>query len=163
MAAALLAVVHAVRRYRPWRGPEIAALYLLVAAQSGAFNLSGYYRFSEEMRLMSREWDVMDVFERLGDGYDYYLYTGPFLLADAPVLRLFSSGTRAVSVFNETDLPDRLPRDAAFVLSPEFRSMGVVLTERWPGIERDVVDQEGVRQMIVYRCTERNGCRQGHT
>lgn len=163
MAACLVAAVDWLRRHRPLRGAEIAAVYLLVIAQSGAFNLSGYYRFNEEMRLMSREWDVLAVFDHLGDDYDYYLFTGPFLLADAPVLRLFSAGTRAVSGFSETDLPDRLPRDSAFVLLPEFRRMGVMITERWPGVEREVFEEEGVRQMIVYRCSIENGCREGRT
>lgn len=160
-AVFLLAAVRRLRPLRPLRHAEVAAVFFLVALQSGAFNLVGYYRFNRDMGKVTREWDVLRVFDRIGDDYDYYLYTGPFLLADAPVFRLFSSGTRAVSAFTGTDLPELLTRDSVFVLTPEFRRVGVEISERFPGAEREVFDEAGVRQVIVYRCSRANGCRRG--
>jgi hypothetical protein len=147
------------RRGYAMRQAEVAAAFLLLVAQAGAASVVGYYQYNRQVLTMTREWDVLRVFRRHGDDYDYYLYTGPFMLADAPVFRLFSAGTRAVSGFSETDLPDRLPRDAAFVLTPEFRGLGVEITERFPGAERQESVERGVQQMIVYLCSERNGCR----
>lgn len=163
-AAALLAdLAHRARRRWNFAGGFVAVAFVLVAAQSAAFNLAGYRTFTHDMSLMTREWDVLRVLHRLGSAYDYYLYTGPFMLADAPVFRLFATGTRAVSAFTETDLPERLPRDSAFVVLPEFRSVGLLISERFPGVEREVVSTEGVRQVIVYRCSEENGCRRGRS
>lgn len=163
-AAAFLSILtQRWRRRWPVGAPEAVALLVLVVAQSAAFNAAGYRRFNHDMSVMPREWDVLRVFHRLGDDYDYYLYTGPFMLADAPVFRLFASGTRAVSGFTESDLPARLPRDAVFILTPEFRRVGVEISERYPGAEREVAEKEGIRQVIVYRCTEENGCRRGRS
>ena len=87
-----------------------------------------------------------------------------WLIDDATFgLFTFREATRAVSAFTETDLPERLPRDSAFVLTPEFRRMGVKISERFPGAEREVMEKEGVRQVIVYRCSEDNGCRRGRS
>jgi dolichyl-phosphate beta-glucosyltransferase len=135
------------------------ALCLLVVAQVAAFNLTGYYRFSKQMALQSSEWDVLKVMERTGAQSDYYLYTGALMLADAPVFRLFSAKTRAVNGFSEMDLPRWLGRDTTFIVTPEFRKVGVAISEHFPGVEREVIDQEGIRQLIVYRCTTDNGCR----
>jgi 4-amino-4-deoxy-L-arabinose transferase-like glycosyltransferase len=161
IAAALVVGARRFLRRYALGAAGFATAAVLVVVQSGAFDLSGYYAFNEQMRVVSREWDVLKMVQRLGDRYDYYLYTGPFLLADSPVFRLFSSGTRAVSAFTEADLPERLSRDAAFLLTPEFRRVGVRISDRFPGADRDVLDDEGVRQMIVYRCSVENGCRRG--
>lgn len=145
----------------PLRWADALALAILIIAQSAAFNLTGYQKFTRKMAQISREWDVLKAMERLGGGYQYYLYTGPFLLADSPVLRLFSSATRAVSGFTASDIPERLGRDTAFLMMPEFRPIGVKLSERFPGVEREVVEQEGVRQLSIYRCSVENACRKG--
>jgi glycosyltransferase involved in cell wall biosynthesis/4-amino-4-deoxy-L-arabinose transferase-like glycosyltransferase len=139
---------------------QVAAVSLLIASQAAAFNLTGYYRFTQQTASMPSEWDVLKVMERLGSTHDFYLYTGPFLLADSSIFQLFSSGTRIVSAFTEADLPPRLARDTAFILKPEFRHLGISISARFPGVERDVIDQNGVRQVFVYRCTVANGCRQ---
>jgi hypothetical protein len=130
-----------------------------VAGQAALFNLGGYHRFAEQVALMPREWDVLKVVERLGAQHDIYLFTGPLLLADSSIFQLFSPDTRTVSGFTASDIPAILSHDTAFVLSPEFRAAGRVITERFPGVERDVVDVHGVRQLAVYRCTTANACR----
>ena len=56
-------------------------------------------------------------------------------------------------------LSGRLVDDAVFLVPPEFRPMGMTISERFPGAEREVVEQEGVRQMVAFRCTLENGCR----
>lgn len=162
-ALGLDAMLRRARGRIAFHGANVLALYVLVVAQSAAFSLSGYYKFTQKMLVESREWDVLMVLERSGPRYDYYLYTGPFLLADSPIFRLFSTGTRAVNGFSEMDLPDRLARDATFVLTPDFRRIGMAISERFPGAEREVLDQQGVRQLLVYRCTADNGCRHGRS
>jgi hypothetical protein len=143
------------------RSAEAAIVFVLVLAQAAAFNLVGYRSFVREMQNVPREWDVLKVLDRLKDRYHYYLFTGPFLFADAPVLRLFSTGTRAVSAFTEIDVPPRLGRDSAFVVTPEFRRVGFEIATRFPSAERMEVSQNGVVKAYVYTCTLANGCRRG--
>jgi dolichyl-phosphate beta-glucosyltransferase len=159
LAIGILWILSLLRDVIPFPRASALALYVLVLAQAVAFNLTGYYQFTRRMALMSREWDVLRVVEQSGARYDYYLYTGPFLLADSPIFQLFSVGTRAVNGFSEADLPRWLVRDSTFVLTPEFRRIGVAISERFPGVEREVIDQQGIRQLLVYRCTAANGCR----
>ncbi|HUI28451.1 MAG TPA: glycosyltransferase [Candidatus Kryptonia bacterium] len=162
-AVGLEALLELGGRWRSLRQPELAAVvYVLVVAQSAGFNLVGYHRFITRMSVMSREWDVLQVFQQFGSRYQYYLYTGPFLLADSPIFKFFSTGTRAVSGFSEADLPERVDQDSAFILTPDFRNVGLAISERFPGAERQVLDEEGVRQLIIYRCTRRDGCARGH-
>ncbi len=160
-AVGLEALLRIARRRVRVQRADALVVYALVVAQSAAFNLVGYYKFTQRMSQMSREWDVLKVVEKSGARYDYYLYTGPFLLADSPIFRLFSGGARTISAFTETDLPAGLARDAVFVLTPEFRPIGAAISRRFPGTEREVVDQAGVRQLLLYRCTSANGCRGG--
>lgn len=153
------AIVRRVSRRFSWGGAEIALIYVLVFAQSAAFDLGGYYRFTQRMEIVPREWDVLRVLNRLDGNYDLYLFTGPFLFADSPVLRLFSTGMHAVTAFSEDDLPTLLARDAVFVVMPEFRRIGYLINDRYPGVERDPVEEQGVLKAWVYRCTYENGCR----
>jgi 4-amino-4-deoxy-L-arabinose transferase-like glycosyltransferase len=143
------------------RAAEAAIVYVLILAQAAAFNLVGYRRFMDGMETMPREWDVLRVLERYRGDYDYYLFTGPFLYADSPVLRLFSTGTRAVSAVSEVDLPPRLGRDTAFVVTPEFRRLGLKISEQFPSAERTELSDQGVVKAYVYTCTAANGCRRG--
>jgi hypothetical protein len=138
---------------------ELAVVSVLVFAQSAAFDLGGYYRFTQKMEIVPREWDVLRVLNRLEGKSDLYLFTGPFLFADSPVLRLFSTGTHAVTAFSEDDLPTLLARDTVFVVTPEYRRIGYLINEQFPGIERDAVEERGVLKAWVYRCTYDNGCR----
>jgi hypothetical protein len=142
-----------------WGGAELALIYVLVFAQSAAFDLGGYYRFTQKMEIVPREWDVLSVLNRLDANYDVYLFTGPFLFADSPVLRLFSTGVHAVSAFSEDDLPALLARDAVFIVMPEYRRIGYLINDQFPGVERDAVEEQGVLKAWVYRCTYDNGCR----
>lgn len=156
-----IALVAAVRRVRaalaarPLVEAVAAALLVVTVAAS---SLAGYRSFVALMRTMPREWDVLRVMERLGDGYDYYLFTGPFLLADSPIFRLFAARTRAITAFSPADLPDRLTGDTAFIVLGEPRGIGTAISDRFPGSEREVIEQGGQRQMLVYRCAAREGC-----
>ncbi|MEO8601709.1 MAG: hypothetical protein ABI629_03935, partial [bacterium] len=143
----------------PLRAAGRAAVYGVVLALAAAFSLTGYGRFIELMRQMPREWDVLQVMTRIGDGHDYYLFTGPFLLGDSSIFRLFAANARSVSGFTEQDLPDRLSRDAVFIIQGDFRGLGSAISERFPGASREVVEDEGRRQMVVYECSRANGCR----
>lgn len=158
-AVGLDAILRRMSRRFPLGGAEFALVYVLVFAQSAAFDLGGYYRFTQKMEIVPREWDVLRVLNRLDGNYDFYLFTGPFLFADSPVLRLFSTGMHAVTAFSEEDLPTLLARDAVFVVMPEFRRIGYLINDRYPGVERDPVEEQGVLKAWVYRCTYENGCR----
>lgn len=158
-ALALATAVDAVRRRAPSLQLSVAvAAAVAVIALAAAANLSGYRRFNEVMREMPREWDVLRVMERLGDGYDYYLFTGPFLLADSPIFHLFAARTRAVTAFTAADLPDRLSGDSAFILLGDRRGLGATISERFPGSQREEIEQEGRLQMVVYKCAAADGC-----
>jgi len=159
VAVCLEALLRRSGRWIRLRRADVAAIYLLLVAVATSFNLIGYYRFVRFMNDMPREWDVLRVLDRMGTTYDYYLFTGPFLLADSPIFQFFSHGTRAVTGFSEQDLPEHLSRDAAFVLIPEFRRIGETISELYPGAEREVIQQDGRRQMFIYRCTADDGCR----
>jgi glycosyltransferase involved in cell wall biosynthesis/4-amino-4-deoxy-L-arabinose transferase-like glycosyltransferase len=161
VTALLVASIRWLRRRIALTASAVSVLFLLIVAQSAAFNLVGYYQFNQEMGRVTREWDVLKVFSLHGAKYDYYLFTGPYMLADSPVFRLFSTGTRAVTGFSASDVPSRLGRDSAFVLTPEFRRLGPLISERFPGIEREVLTKEGLRKVIIYRCSAENGCRGG--
>lgn len=158
-ALALVAAADAVRRRASSLPPAaLAAVGAAVIALAAAINLSGYARFNQVMREMPREWDVLRVMERLGDGYDYYLFTGPFLLADSPIFHLFAARTRAVTAFTVADLPDQLSGDSAFILLGDRRGLGATIDERFPGSQREEIEQEGRLQMVVYRCAVADGC-----
>ncbi len=161
VAIGIDAAVRVLERRDLLRAHDAAALCGLVLLQSAAFNLVGYYNFLGRMDVMPREWDVLKVMTNSGPKVDYYLFTGPFLYADHAVFRLFSDGARTVSGFSDTDIPDRLVRDTVFVLTPEFRRLGVVIQERLPGAEMQVYRTQGQSQVFVYRCTTSNGCRRG--
>jgi len=49
-------------------------------------------------------------------------------------------------------------RDTAFVLAPDYAGIGVVLADRFPGIEREIRQRRGKPQFVVYRCTTADRC-----
>jgi len=161
VAVGIDALVQVLERRRLLQPRDAATLCGLVLLQAAAFNLVGYYNFLGRMDVMPREWDVLKVMANTGPKVDYYLFTGPFLYADHAVFTLFADGARTVSGFSETDIPDRLARDTVFVLTPEFRRLGVVIQERLPGAELEVYRSQGQSQVFVYRCTVDNSCRRG--
>jgi 4-amino-4-deoxy-L-arabinose transferase-like glycosyltransferase len=158
-AVGLAALLRGVRRRLPLHGSMSAVACVVVVALAAAFNLAGYGRFIEFMRQMPREWDVLQVMARAGGSRDYYLFTGPFLLGDSSVFQLFAADARTVSCFSEEDLPERLSRDAVFIVQGEFRGLGMAISERFPGATREVIEDEGRRQMVVYQCSRDNACR----
>jgi hypothetical protein len=50
-----------------------------------------------------------------------------------------------------TDLPESLEEPTAFIVAPDFRHIGTDLTDRFPGLEREVRLSHGVRQLTIYR------------
>jgi dolichyl-phosphate beta-glucosyltransferase len=158
IGVAIVAIARRLRRRMaiPTLAEAVACGAIVMLATVGS--LSGYREFNDYMRQMPREWDVIQAMERLGDGYDYYLFTGPFLLSDSPVFRLFSAKTRAVTGFSPADLPDRLSGDTVFIVLGEPRNLGMAISDRFPGSEREIIEQEGQQQMVVYRCVLRDGC-----
>lgn len=150
------------RRAAAW-WPAVAAarapIALVVVALAATFNLAGYGRFIAYMRHMPREWDVLKVMARLGGDRDYYLFTGPFLLGDSSIFRLFAADARTVSGFSEQDLPERLTRDAVFIVQGEFPGLGSAISDRFPGATREIVEDDGRRQIVVYQCSKDNACR----
>jgi hypothetical protein len=149
----------AARAWRPVHGPMSAAVCVVVVAMAAAFNLAGYSRFVEYMRQMPREWDVLQIMARVGGGRDYYLFTGPFLFGDSSIFQLFAADARTVSCFSEQDLPERLSRDSVFIVLDDFSGLGTAISERFPGATREVIDDQGRRQMVVYQCSKDNACR----
>ena len=157
-ALALTRAAAAIQRRAPALAPAAAPACAAVVLAAALSNVLGYRDFNALMRAMPREWDVLRVMERLGDGYDYYLFTGPFLLADSPMFTLFAARTRAVSAFSAEDLPERLSGDSAFILLGDLRGLGAAISERFPGAEREEFEQAGRLQMVVYRCAATDGC-----
>lgn len=143
------------------RGARTAAAFLLAAVVAGEviWNVRGYARFVEAMRAEPREWDAVRAFEEAKPAEDYYLFTGPFMMADAPFFRLFLGRVRAVTGFTERDLPRRLNGDTVFVLMPEYRRIAIEIERRFPGAERRSLRREGRPQVLWYRCAADNGCR----
>jgi 4-amino-4-deoxy-L-arabinose transferase-like glycosyltransferase len=162
VAAIALEWLRRAARHR-WQLPRTAAaaMVVLVLAHAAVFDLSGYRRFVSEMASVPREWDVLTVVDRHGAGHDYYLFTGPFVLGDSPIFRLLADGARTVSGFTEVDIPERLRRDTAFVLTPDYRHIGLPISERYPGAEQEIIEEDGVVKGFVYRCALENGCRRG--
>jgi dolichyl-phosphate beta-glucosyltransferase len=146
--------------FRSLRTPAVpralAATALLTHA--AAFNLGGYQKFLEAVDLMPRGWDVAQVVQTLDPGSTVYVFAGPHLLADSPTLRFAARDQRLISGFTVSDVPYRIVRDTAFVLAQDYARIGVVLADRFPGIEREVQQRQGRPQYIVYRCTFVNGC-----
>lgn len=158
-AIGLAAVLRRVSAWRPLSQADATAAGVIVAVLAVAFNLGGYHRFVETMRQMPREWDVLSVVNRFGNHNDYYLFTGPFLLADSPLFQLFAPDARAVSGFSEQDLPERLAQDSVFVIQGSFRGLGAAISERFPGATREVLAEGEPQQLLVYQCSLDNGCR----
>jgi len=134
----------------------LAAIALLVHA--AAFNLAGYQRFAEAADSTPSGWDVAQVVSALEPGSTIYVYAGPHLLADSPTLRFAAREQRLISGFSAADLPTQLVRDTAFVLAPDYAGIGVVLADRFPGIEREIRQRRGKPQFVVYRCTTADRC-----
>lgn len=139
-------------------GLALAGLFL---AYSGWFNLRSYYLYAQSVKSSTGEWDIVKVLEGEGPNVDYFLFTGPFLYADASVFRLWVADARTVSAFTENDIPETLNRDSVFVVAPEFQRFGFAIENRFPGAELHVVETDKQIKLFVYRCTLENGCRKG--
>lgn len=128
-----------------------ALLAVGVAVSALVSNARGYLRFMERVEISVNEWDVLESLDDLRDVKTVYLFTGAYMLADSPLFRLFKGGRRLVTGVNGADLPDDLEEPTAFVVTPDNREVGTVLTERFPDLDREVRMSEGVRQLTIYR------------
>jgi len=57
------------------------------------------------------------------------------------------------------DLPQQLPGDSVFLVMPPYEDVAFEIERRYPGVEYDAISSDGVRQVLVYKCTTANACR----
>jgi glycosyltransferase involved in cell wall biosynthesis/4-amino-4-deoxy-L-arabinose transferase-like glycosyltransferase len=145
------------RRGGQWKQLVIAVAGMLMIGQAAVFNLRGYHEYNRQIGRQARIWDVVRVIAEYGRNYDYYFFGGPSMLADAPGLRLFDNERRLVSGLTPTDIPERLTRDAVFIiaaellfLEPQMRRVGSVITDRFPNAQRRVVGEDSDPQLLIY-------------
>jgi hypothetical protein len=128
-----------------------AGVVLVVAVLALVTNLLGYLRFIARTDLATNEWDVQEALADLRRARTVYLFTGAYMFADSPDFELFREGRRFVTGMTPTDLPESLEEPTAFIVAPDFRHIGTDLTDRFPGLEREVRLSHGVRQLTIYR------------
>ncbi len=110
-----------------------------------------YVRFCRRMETTVNEWVVIRELRELRRARTVYFFTGPFMLADSPAFELFRERRRHVYGLTEADLPERLAEPTAFILAPDYRWVGRKLTERFPELDRVLVERHGVRLLTIYR------------
>ncbi len=127
-----------------------AALAVLVVVAL-VRNTRIYVGFCRRMETTVNEWVVIRELREMQQARTVYFFTGPFMLADSPAFELFREGRRHVYGITEADLPERLAEPTAFILAPDYRWVGRTLAERFPGLERELVERRGVRLLTIYR------------
>ncbi len=159
----ILAGLAAARLTRPLAGRgrvarlAAAAVAVAVVAQSAWFDLSGYRRYLVQIDVLVTEWDVIEIFERVGDEHDYYLFGGPTITVLLPGLRLFAEGRRVVVGFSTRDVPRELIREAVFLAVPQvverhaqLQDLGAVIGTRFPKTHREVKYSHDRPQLVLY-------------
>jgi 4-amino-4-deoxy-L-arabinose transferase-like glycosyltransferase len=114
-------------------------------------NVRIYLAFCRSMETTVNEWVVIRELPEVERATTVYFFTGAYMLADSPAFELFREGRRHVFGITDTDLPERLAEPTAFILSPDYRRVGRSLIERFPDLERELVERRGVRLLTVYR------------
>ncbi|MBP7799537.1 MAG: glycosyltransferase [Thermoanaerobaculaceae bacterium] len=114
-------------------------------------NVRIYLAFSRGMETTVNEWVVIRELREMDQARTVYFFTGPYMLADSPAFELFREGRRHVYGLTEADLPQRIAEPTAFILAPTYRWVGRPLTERFPELERELVERRGVRLLTIYR------------
>ena len=130
-----------------------AVAVVAVAVVALVTNVRGYRRFVERTEVAVNEWDVLEALAELRGARTVYLFTGYYMLADAPTFRLFREGRRLVTGMNANDLPEELGEPTAFVIAPDYRELGAELSRRFPDLRRRTKDSGGVRQLNIYTTT----------
>ena len=140
-----------------WTRSVIFTVCVLVVGQAAVFSLGGYRQYLERIDREGRIWDVVKVIEKQGKNRDYYFFGGPTMSAGAPGLRLFAEGRRIIESFTPTDVPLHLPRTSVFIipaqlpeLEPHMRSIGTIITKRFPNSTREVITRKDDPQLILY-------------
>jgi glycosyltransferase involved in cell wall biosynthesis len=140
-----------------WTGLLILTVCAFVIGQAAVFNLGGYRRYIEWIDKEERIWDVVQVVEQYGELHDYYFFGGPTMSSRSPALRLFAGDSRIVEGITAIDIPQILIRDTVFIIPaslPEIesqtRTVGSVITERFPNSRRMVTGEENEQQLIIY-------------
>ena len=115
-------------------------------------NVRIYLAFCRSMETTVNEWVVIRELREIDRATTVYFFTGAYMLADSPAFELFRGGRRHVFGITEADLPERLAEPTAFILAPDYRGVGRSLTERFPDLERQLIERRGVRLLTIYRC-----------
>lgn len=97
-----------------------------------------------------QNWDIVDVVQEFEGEHDCFLFTAPGLYADSPLFTFTRGCRRTVTCVDVIDLPVRLDHPAVFILPPERRRVGLEITARFPGVQREVVEHAGRRQLTLY-------------
>lgn len=135
------------------KGPRTIAVVAVaaLAVVSMVTSTRRYVAWCRQVGPEINEWDVLRELQRLPRDASVYFFTGPYMMADSYTFTLFQEKRRLLFGITATDIPERLNGRSAFILTPEFRDLGLVLTRRFPSLDRQVVNAGGVRQLIVYR------------
>lgn len=129
----------------------VAASLAVLVVVALVRNTRIYVGFCRSMETTVNEWVVIRELREMQQARTVYFFTGPYMLADSPAFELFREGRRHVFGITEADLPERLAEPTAFILAPEYRWVGEKLAERFPGLERELVERRGVRLLTIYR------------
>ncbi len=114
-------------------------------------NVRIYLAFCRSVETTVNEWVVIRELRDVEQASTVYFFTGAYMLADSPAFELFRGARRHVFGITEADLPQRLGEPTAFILAPDYRSVGRTLTERFPELERELVERRDVRLLTIYR------------
>ncbi len=151
------------RRRQRWAA---AAICLAVLAQSAYFSLTGYRRYLVAMDVDTIEWDVVEVFERVGTDHDYYLFGGPTITVLLPALELFADDRRVVVGFTPQDVPADLLQNTVFIAfssviedHTQLQQLGTVISERFPQTHREVTHSHNRRQLVLFFSSPLGGSR----
>lgn len=134
----------------------VALCLAAVVAVSLVRNVRIYLDFCRRVETSVNEWVVIRELREVRRATTVYFFTGAYMLADSPAFELFREGRRHVFGITEADLPERLAEPTAFILAPDYRSVGRSLTERFPDLERELVERRGVRLLTIYRSWNRD-------
>ena len=129
----------------------VALCLVAVVAVSLVRNVRIYIDFCRRVETSVNEWVVIRELREVRRATTVYFFTGAYMLADSPAFELFREGRRHVFGITEADLPERLAEPTAFILAPDYRPVGRSLTERFPELERELIERRGVRLLTIYR------------
>lgn len=152
LAAAVVGLIwEKARRLGPVVRVSVGTLVMAGAALALVHNARVYVAFCRSVETSVNEWVVLGAMDEVREARTIYFFTGPFLLADSPAFELFREGRRHVFGLTEADLPKRLVEPTAFLVAPDYRWIGLSLSERFPELDRELVAKHKVRLLTIYR------------